>query len=276
MKKFIKLSSIAILSLLSNTLTAQQNEGGFYVSLATGYAFGSSTGESIPIQNSTETSEDVSKNEVVSYSLGKGINFGGTIGYMFDKNIGAEVGINYLKGAKTVGLDTRLNGERVENSIAATMLQINPKLVLALDYEKINPYAKFGLIVGISPSVETTEDKTEITDELPVKNLSVREFYGGQAFGFNAALGLMINLNANFGLFGELNLNNLSYSPSDSTLRKSTIDGIDNLPNLTENEKNFKYLKEYTSSTTDETNILPKFTLPFGSIALNIGAKYSF
>jgi opacity protein-like surface antigen len=276
MKKKILLLGVFILGMASNSLIAQ-NEGGFYVSLVSGYAFESSKGEGVFVGNTTEITQGVFKNEVVDYSLGKGINIGVAIGYMFNKNIGTEIAINYLKGGKTQGLNRSLDNTFEENSIAASLLQINPKIVLALGYEKINPYSKFGLVIGLNPSVVLTQNGQFFEDNITNKTELVTEFNGGQSIGFNAASGLMFNISDNFGLFGELNLTSLTYSPTKGTIKKAILNGINQLPQIPENEKNIKFLDEYTTSNTiDRSNEVRRFALPFGSLALNIGAKYSF
>ena len=100
MKKLV-LSTLAIITLMLTTQMNAQSDKGVFFSINGGYNFAFAL-QKLPITNRTlvesGSSVNISIEENVYGSLGKGLNFGGAIGYMFNKNIGAELGINYLIG----------------------------------------------------------------------------------------------------------------------------------------------------------------------------------
>jgi opacity protein-like surface antigen len=67
----------------------------FYISPEIGYSFGTAR-QNVDNYFFDGFSESVDQ---LVYSLGQGFNFGGGIGYMFNSNIGIELGVNYLIGS---------------------------------------------------------------------------------------------------------------------------------------------------------------------------------
>jgi hypothetical protein len=211
----------------------------------------------------------------INASLGKGLTVEGAFGYMFTKNIGAELGISYLFGAKVTAKDTYTDGSTADYTLSAKMFRINPSVVIACGFNKINPYAKFGLIISFG-SITYKEDHNESgsTEVMETK------LNGGMTFGLNAGAGVIFKLSKLLSLFGEIDMVNLSYAPTKGKLTEFTINGTDQLPNLTTSEKEIDFVDRYTS---DSKNPRPdseprqelKQKFPFGSIGLNIGLRIS-
>ena len=167
MKKILLgIAATAILSLQYNVKaqTVSTPAGsGFYIDVNAGYNmpmapqsvgfFGWNTWESGLVNFERTTTED--KYDDVVLSLGKGANFGANIGYMFTKNLGAELGINYLLGSKSTAVQKRTDGTDIVNQeISAKIIQLSPTFVLRGNYAKINPYAKAGLVFGLGTKVK--------------------------------------------------------------------------------------------------------------------------
>ena len=275
MKKLV-LSAFTIVGLLATQEIIAQ-ESGAYVKVNVGYGF--ATDKQFWDANTTQNSTTSSTTEIVNLSLGKGINFGGAFGYNFNKNVGAEIGIGYLLGGETTATNKQLNGDIDKITISAKMLQINPTLVISAGMEKINPYAKFGLLLA-SGTITENENNTFIGGSREI----IKEFKGGIQLGFQGGLGVEYKLSENLGIFGELNLNSLSYSPNESTRTKdeTKAGGIveNNLIGDDVYEIKTVYEDSITSSTSPPDRNAPrkqlKFTLPFGSLGLNFGVKYNF
>ncbi len=256
----------------STTLTAQ----GAYININAGYGFNMSSQnlDLFEFYNSSST-DNSSTEEQVYVSLGKGLNFGGTFGYMFNKNIGAELSVSYLLGGESKAKDTYTGGT-TEYTLSAKMLRFNPSLVVASGLEKINPYAKFGLIIGSGSVLYGINDK----DGGDVSVLKF-ELNGGLALGLNAAIGIAFNLNEKMSFFSELNMVNLSYAPEKGQVTEATFNGTDMLPELTTSEKEIEFVDSYTinynnppADSQPTKELKPK--LPFGSIGINIGVKIGF
>lgn len=215
---------------------------------------------------------------------------------MFNKNIGAELGVNYLIGGEIISnSDTSkttspfLNGNSSnENKASAKMLQFRPSIIVSAGMQTINPYAKFGLLIG-SGSITSNSDRvsTSTTSFGGTNNVtnttkdSSFKFDGGFAFGFQAALGLSYNVDKNISISGELNIVNMSYAPTKRTLTSLNENGVDVLQSRPISEKEVEFVDSINVNSTDAP-ALPtnprkelKQYATFGSFGLNFGVKYS-
>lgn len=266
--------AIALMVLVASLFSGRIYSQGSYAKINAGYGLQMSS-QNIDYFSFTNFSIDTasSTQEQVKTSLGKGLVFEGAVGYLFNKNIGVELDVSYLLGTKTQTNQT-LYGSRRNNSLSANMLRINPSFVVSCGFEKINPYAKLGLIIGFG-KIFYEDDYTSASGSVVSE---IMELSGGIALGLNAGAGIMYHLNEKLSLFGEINMVNLSYSPSRGELTKSTINGTDRLPDLTIAEKEVDFVDSYTTDTnTPYTHTEPreelKESFPFGSAGLNVGIK---
>jgi opacity protein-like surface antigen len=284
MKKItsFKLIVIFVISLFTTNLFAQSG----YVSFNLGYGLGTSS-QNIGIYNYTSTtisgtnpSSSINK-EQVNVSLGQGANIGCTFGYMFTKNVGAELGISYFIGGSSTmqEVTTSIAGSSkisstTDYSFSANMLRFNPSVVLITELEGINPYAKFGFLIGTG---SITEEKS-ITSS-GILAFTKTKLNGGMAFGFTASVGAMYNLSKNISLFGELAMINMSYAPIKGEITEATLNSTNLLSNMTAKEKLTDYVDSYNTSVSIP-NSKPKQELkekyPFGSFTINVGIKIGF
>lgn len=285
MKK-LKLSSgifiIVILLLLSDNVRAQ----GAYVSLNAGYAFCMSPSTGI-LQDVYSSNNNYTTYEQIYLSLGKGFNFGGAFGYMFNKHIGTELGLSYLVGGKTEE-NSYYEGDSFKSnttrSLSSNMFRFVPAIIVSAGTEKINPYAKFGLVIGIGSIISESLAENYTNDFISGdESVDVIErktkMNGGVAVGINAAVGAVFELSDRISIFGELNTVNMSYAPTKGELIKSTFNDVDDLPNMTTSQKEFKYLDkvtyDYNSQSNDsEPSEWFKQKYPFGSLGINVGAVF--
>lgn len=294
MKKLI--GTIALLAMSMTSMNAQEN--GLYLSLNGGYNFAAGTikGSAFDLVNKTKivnlAGSSVETNENIALSLGKGLNFGGAIGYMFNKNVGAELGFDYLIGGKTTGSDsetrnsTNFNSSRKNDSeISAKMLQITPSLIISAGMEKINPYAKFGMIIG-SAKITSNRNRTNTSTfggSTATTNTfeTSTELLTNTGVGFKGALGVMFTVNSNISVFAELTSINMSLNLKSGTKTKDTTNGVDNLIGKSINDTQTVY--EDTLTTNSPTTVNPNepskeatVSVPFSSFGINVGLKYSF
>jgi len=269
MKKYFKLVSVVfVLSLFTNNLFAQ----GIYAKINFGYGIKTSSQNINYFNITNHTIDTVSSSfEQVATSLGKGFSCEGALGYMFNKNIGAEIGISYLLGARTKTTQ-ELYGNVHNNCISANMLRINPTVIIANGFDKINPYAKLGLIIGFGKIIYE-DDYSSVGGTVVSEKMELSE---GAALGFNAGVGIIYNINTMISLYGEINMVNLSYAPTKGILTESTLNGIDHLPDMTTNEKEVDFVDSYTTNlnypyTHTEPRKELKESYPFGSVGLNVG-----
>lgn len=263
---------VIVISCFANNLFAQ----GAYVNVNAGYGLNMSSQNLyyFDFYNTTSGSNS-STSEQVNVSLGKGLNLGGALGYMFNKNIGAELGISYLLGGKSKAKDTYTWGTD-DYTLSSKMLRINPSLVIASGFEKINPYAKFGLVIGFGSIMYEYKDNDDGDIEVMKMKLN-----GGMALGLSSGVGAMINLSDKMSFYGELNMINLSYAPTKGEITEATYNGADELPDMTTSEKEIEFVDSYTRNYNNppadsQPSQELKQKLPFGSFGVNVGLRIHF
>jgi opacity protein-like surface antigen len=286
MKNVFSSVFIAACVLFSSTSFAQK----FYLGVNGGYGFkfgsqttyvGSSTYDNINYESSEKT-------EAVNYSLGSGINFGANLGYMFNKNIGVDLGINYLVGTNTsleytsTYIGNLYTDVRTANlSISANMLRLIPTMVISASLEGLNPYAKFGAVVGMLGTIKSEEETNETDQGVTTVTVVESKEKGGVSIGFTGAIGAEYGLSDKISLFGEINLIGMSYAPTKGEYTKYTIDGVDQLANMSTSEKEWVNEKEVSYDSNDQPDDSKpseelKINNPMSSVGLSIGVKFSF
>ena len=263
-------------------MTSNINAQGPYIKFNTGYnaPFGSFpfASNSTSTQTTTGTNH---KDEMVKLSYGKGINITLTPGYMLNENVGAEFGISYLIGLKTETTSTHnyLTGKQDKDVMTykGSLISFAPSLVISAGLEKIDPYSKFGVIIGIPSFTEESNSTAQNGNA----SSSITKYKGGVALGITGALGVRYPFSENFSGFFEVAMNNLNYAPKKSVITESKSNGIDMLPLMTTHDKETEYVDpyEYNSSTTpDESKPTQaaKYKLPFSSLAINLGVCMMF
>ncbi len=221
--------------------------------------------------------------EIKSMGLGGGLNANLALGYMLSNNFGIELGVNEFIGLnnKVTYTETRTFSDYNEaGKLSGMMLQIVPAIVITPGLEKINPYARLGMIIGILPSVKEQYNATlnnTIGDlKSTTKTVETRKLSGGVALGFTAAAGASLNLSNKFSLFAEMVFNGITYAPSKGKITELTVNGVDQLPTTKTIDKEWNYEKKYDGNTIylipdSSPNIKPKISMNFSNVELNIG-----
>jgi len=261
---------VFVISLFANNLYAQEA----YLSINAGYGFNTSSqnlNDYFKFKNTTKITTSTTY-EQVNLSLGKGLNVAAAYGYMFNDNVGTELGVSYLLGGKSHAKDQNISGT-TDYTLSAKMLRINPSIVIASDFRDINAYAKMGLLIGLGSVIYETN--TNNNGDIKIVKLKLN---GGLAFGLNAGVGALFNLNKNMSLFGEINMVNMSYAPTKGEITKSTLNGFDQLPSMSKQNKEIEFVDSYTDdpnnpSTFSEPSKELKQKLPFGSVGISIGLR---
>lgn len=256
---------------------------GLYMNAGAGYGFPAASylmADNI-IYNSTGEFSVVDY-EIVkgSGSFGKGLQAGAIFGYMFNPNIGAELGISYLFGGKIESKDEdHYQGESsmYENTRSAKMLRFTPALKMTVGNGDIKPYMRSGLVIGTAGKIKSVGKDTftgEFNNGVTEREM---ELTGGISLGFAGALGADFMLSDKIGLFTELGVITQSWAPKKGEVTRYTVDGVDRMNDLKTREKEFEFVESYTVNypTVDENS--PTQTLkmyqPFSSFSLNAGVR---
>jgi opacity protein-like surface antigen len=230
-----------------------------------------------------ETSTSSTDNLVIkSMGLGGGFNVNLGVGYMLSKYVGIELGVNEF-----IGLNKKAHYSSTTNNttyssdakLSGMMLQIIPAIVITPGLEKMNPYARFGMIVGVLPSItESTSSTANISGEYKVTTSSESKIKlsGGVALGFTAAAGVDFNLSKKLVFFTELVFNGVTYAPSKGKISEFTIDGVDKLSDLTTKEKEWTFETKFDADEaipSGSPDKQEKMSLNYSNVELNIGIK---
>jgi hypothetical protein len=228
-----------------------------------------------------ETATATEDNYVVkSLGLGGGFNVNAAFGYKLSDYVGIEFGINEF-----IGLAKKVTGSRTgtsydftsEDKISGMMLQVVPAVLITPNLEKVNPYARVGMIIGVLPSIMVNSSNTNTNSgetRATTKTESKMKLHGGLAVGFTAAGGATFKLSDKLALYGEFVFNGITYAPSKGIYKEYTIDGVDQLGDMTTNQKETIYVKKYDADETiadSDPDKAPKVSLNFSNVELNIG-----
>ena len=116
------------------------------------------------------------------------------------------------------------------------------------------------------------EKATEMTIESKSKE------YGGIAIGVQAALGTDYAISDKISIFGEIQLDGISYSPKHGKYLEYSQDGVDQMANRTENQNKWNFLKEVDFNKNipaDQPGEVPRVNNRFGNVSLVVGVKYT-
>ncbi|HLC82440.1 MAG TPA: outer membrane beta-barrel protein [Bacteroidia bacterium] len=282
-KHFI-ISTILISSLFISPIQAQ----GVYMGLGGGYGFAAGKQSFFDDYKTTVSATSTSQtNTSHPFSLGKGVNAGLYAGYMFNKNVGAELGVSYLIGSKNVFTDEYTNtgpfpsSSKTEMTWKGRMIRLVPTIRMTAGENKLHPYMKAGLIIGVGGKVyDDTHSESTSSSTTTVTERSW-EYYGGTSLGFHGAIGLNYMVSDKIGIFAEVAGNYQNFSVKKGSMTKYTIDGVDQMSSLDKIDKEVEFVDSYTYDSSATPNVnqpdqSTKFFMPFSSIGVNLGLHISF
>jgi hypothetical protein len=206
-------------------------------------------------------------------SLGKGFNAGANFGMMFNDNVGVDLGISYLVGGKSKAQDVYEDGSTGDYTFSSQMLRFNPSLIISSDHGNLKPYAKFGIVFGTGSVLFQYNEKEESYASSMEMKLSQ-----GMGVGCTSGIGVNFELSKSMSFFGEINVIAMSYSPKIGEITKYSVDGVDQLPDLTTADKEIEFVDEITVDyKNDRTENQPSQelsqSLPFSSTSINFGIR---
>ncbi|WP_299394784.1 outer membrane beta-barrel protein [uncultured Gelidibacter sp.] len=279
-------------------------DSNYYIRVTGGYSFqsgktefnNSDPNELTGIKQSTDITVNADGSSINVKSLngtaGAGMKFNVTGGYMFNPYFGAEFGITYFHGDKT--MIGRLRSPQV-NSEANTYLRgfdVAPGIFITPNFKAVNPYARIGLIVPVAGdlTIETVARQKngggEGTDIL-VEALS--EVQAKFSVGYFGALGITYPISDNLSIFGEVEIKNLSIKSKSAKITEYSTTAISGgqsqlvpgqqLADLPVYEKEFEFSDDYNQSTTtqpDQTKprLIPTQYVNASGTGINVGIRF--
>lgn len=251
----------------------------FYVNVGLGGGISTSSSFSLLYDyGGTSTDPTVTVHPV---GLGNGFNGYATFGFRFLKHVAVEVSVNEFLGLPVGGDSTvhLLGASCSEAKILGRMFSVAPAIVINAGLDKVNPYARFGLLIGSFPTVLTKYSGENATTN-PKTSLEIwNHYYGGLALGYVAAGGVSFKISNLISLYAELQFTHATWSPSHSEIIKYMVDGVDKLSTLSPYEKQVDFV--FTKSLNEPKDYSQprqelRITMPFSTLAGNFGVTFKF
>jgi outer membrane protein W len=227
-------------------------------------------------------------------TVGAGYKFIVTGGYMFNPYIGAELGINYFRGDRT--LVGRLESPQLRSQ-ATTYIQgfdLNPAIYITPAFSGFNPYVRGGLLLPLAGNLTIETDVRQIngggegTDIVVKAESEVKSTF---SVGYSGALGVTYPINEHFGFFGEIEFKSLSIKSKSAEIKEYSTTAVSDagsqpvpgqqLADLPRSEKEFRFTDNFTQSTNspppeDEPRKIPTQYVNASGIGFNLGVRYAF
>ena len=213
--------------------------------------------------------------------LGTGLPFVLAAGYNLSENFSLELGIDYFYGFSSTQKSENSNPVYIyymDSKWHGQMLSLMPAFVMSLPLDKFKPYARLGLKLGVLNSVVS---KILLVPDYPVGSSAkvveykVRE-YGGLAIGVQAAVGSDFILSDLVSLFGEIQIDGISYAPKHGKYLEYTENGVNKMNSRTVKQNQWNYVKEvdlFKTIPEDQPNEHNKVNEQFGNVGLVLGIK---
>ena len=230
-------------------------------------------GKGIFLENAMiDISEDAQKNVRAerthgSYGQGGAANF--AAGYMLDENFGFELGFSYFFGQKVKSswkVPSQSFMLRQESKFSS--LLFTPSLIVTADFERLNPYARVGVVMALTPQIAS-----QAVFEDPVGSFFYKdELKKGISVGFSGTVGVLYPLSKHMGIFGELIYTSMKYTPSEREIKALNKDGVPLPFSKKQALKKEAFLIAPPSFLSPE---LMAYAHPLSSLGINVGLQFN-
>ena len=198
--------------------------------------------------------------ENVVGSFGQGVSAGINLNYMFNSNLGVDLGLGVLMGKE---YEVTYKEETIDEmmKLKGSMFRIMPGVRLSMGEEKsLIPFGRFGLVIGVGAKLIMEDTYTE---NFLYYNHEY-ELSQGTALGWFGAFGLGYKINDKVRFNAELLMINQSWAPGKL---ENTVNSDGEL------QPDIDLVDELNGSSARKRLTT---RLPFGSIGLNAGIQMNF
>ncbi len=269
-----------------DSLQKEENSDGLKVLVSLGGSYG------LPFGNRAYTQERnsilyrsdtiVSGGSSALFSrFGQGFNFDFGVAFVGPRGLGIEIGGSFfsgnaIKSTKASGFSPSISNFSELQS--ATMASFIPAVVYHGKGRFISPYAKMGMLISTSLYHTTSSGTLSGGSNFIMKTV----YAEGLSFGTFASLGLKVPVVQDKMYFSAgIDARNINYSPDRSQVIYYTVDGVNQLPTLSEGNRLTLYYRGSSVNSISSSGLsasendpttpgnLPKYKVPFHSIAFN-------
>ncbi len=274
-KTFILVLCTILFTGYSNAQKSQK----FYARVGIGVAAGTSNSLDMLYKYTNDGVNQTLKIQPVD--LGSGFNGTAAFGFMPSKYVGFEIAISDFFGFPNFGdsIVKMPGGTTTYAAIKVNVLSVIPSVVITAGLDKVNPYARFGVVLGVYPVMRNFYEADQPTVNPPKKIEAILEYTGGIALGFSATGGVTFKINKLISLYAELNYIGMSFAPTESELTKFTVDGVNQLTTLNTKQRETLYvtklnLNEKIPDTSPNKELLKNY--PLNSVGASFGVMFKF
>ncbi|MCW3464805.1 outer membrane beta-barrel protein [Chitinophaga nivalis] len=267
---------LACLLLLFTTTAAAQSTAPYLI-FKTTYGF---AGNPQKINEAEVTVQGKAYTKGIYGSYGKGVNFQLGIGKMINPNFGFEVNVEYLMGQKMRayynGTEDSINGDVTDY---ARSVLFKPLIVIRNSGDLLSIYTKLGLAIAVNTRRHEHVNVQFITDAQGIQLVTTSQEQAKAKVGFSACFGLSFRVAEAISLFTEINGQMLSLSIDRGHYTQNTINGVDQLPQLTTSQKSWVYRKSgFFDAPNDPNQPEPRLYNPANAsyIGIGVGILYHF
>lgn len=275
MKKTLLLSACCVMLLVNANSQS-------FAGLQFGYGI-PATGQVVGVNSESNNPANTFSTENVRGSFGSGLNAGIYFGYWFSDVVGAQLGVNYILGKKYTFTDNSVVSSNVtddtKDEVAARSLRLTPALRVGFGHGDVHPYMLGGFTIGMMNKI--TDDMNETSTNpggTDITDVST-EYTGGISVGPFAAVGLNFHLTEKLLFSAEITSYFANWAPTKGEITKATVNGADQLSNMTTNQKQFEYVNS-VDQTMNTSNGQPTQRLknyyPLNSVGITIGLHFEF
>ena len=207
-------------------------------------------------------------------SFGGGFLISPVIGYQVNKHIGFELQAGRYKTNSVSSTVTYTNpsDDKVSISMSGKVFTIRPSIIGYIYKSKPLIYAKLGGIYSNCEfTVQTSRQKNQTQTSILIN--------GGQSLGISLGVGSDFSLTNRIYLRTELGYVHSNYFPEKGRFTKYDVDGVSQLPSMSDKQKTIHYVKEgnveqtYLGAALDAgTHLSPQ--IPISSFGLSIALIY--
>ena len=258
-----------IITSCANFVTAQDSlrVKRLYIEVSGGYSFPfvnddlGSTQEIIGSANYLMRADSSISSTSVFGTQGSGWRTSLNIGYMFHKNIGFEIQVNYFQSQRFLLAKTETPTFKGEHTVLASRLELAPQLVLNFDIKKWSIYSKTGVLIpvwGNSRSSIKIDDREGIVFEQAtgIAGTSVRSkleaevsTFGKFSYGLQTRLGAAYRATNWLSVFAEMNFTALSINSKENIVNRFDVDFLDPEDNI------------FQSGSIDDIDVIDQHTI---------------
>lgn len=230
----------------------------------------------------TDYSSTNSYTETVAFgSLGAGIALQGGVRHMFSETFGLELEVGYAQGA-FLGEEYLDDDDEEFLEYSATQIRVMPSVVIQTGGEGVQGYARFGLLLPVSVSVQSAYWRMDENyfsggeDRIITQN---RDFSMRTGIGFQGGLGVLVPVKGVM-ISGEVRLQGLTLKPKSSIVTEYMIGEDNELRGLSTANKETLFFDAITEDNNNRNNsgfdsddpseeLAP--SLPFGNVGFCVG-----